>query len=48
MNTPATIRVVIPLKVCCRNGRPRILPPNHIEADDTMPDPRTLRAMARA
>lgn len=48
MTTPATIRVVIPLKVRRRNGRPRILPPADIESDDAMPDPRTLRALARA
>jgi hypothetical protein len=49
MTTPSTIRVVIPLKVKRRNGRPRIVPPaDHDAADDPMPDPRTLRAIARA
>lgn len=49
MTTPSTIRVVIPLKVKRRNGRPRIVPPaDHDVADEPMPDPRTLRAIARA
>lgn len=50
MTTPSTIRVVIPLKVKRRNGRPRIVPPADLDdaADPTMPDPRTLRAIARA
>jgi hypothetical protein len=49
MSTPPTIRVVIPLKVKRRNGRPRIVPPaEHDVADEPMPDPRTLRAIARA
>ncbi len=41
-----TIRVVIPLTVRRRNGRPRILPPEGIDAavDGTAPDPRPLRA----
>lgn len=49
MTTPPTIRVVIPLKVKHRNGRPRIVPPaDHDVADEPTPDPRTLRAVARA
>lgn len=49
MTTPPTIRVVIPLKVKRRNGRPRIVSPaDHDVADEPMPDPRTLRAIARA
>lgn len=51
-SAPSTIRVVIPLKVKRRNGRPRILPPADAGLDDAdveaMPDPRTLRAIARA
>lgn len=51
-SAPSTIRVVIPLKVKRRNGRPRILPPTDagLEGTDaeTTPDPRTLRAIARA
>ncbi len=31
-NMPSTIRVVIPLKVKRRNGRPRIVPPDNGEA----------------
>ncbi len=47
---PDTIRVIIPLTVRRRNGRPRILPPEEIDAtaDETAPDPRLLRAIARA
>ena len=33
MTTPSTIRVVIPLKVKRRNGRPRIVPPEEGAAD---------------
>ncbi len=45
-----TIRVVIPLTIKRRNGRPRILPPEEIESavDGTAHDPRLLRAIARA
>jgi hypothetical protein len=31
MTTPSTIRVVIPLKVKRRNGRPRVVPPSEIK-----------------
>jgi hypothetical protein len=49
MTTPSTIRVVIPLKVKHRNGRPSIVPPADLDAfDKSKPDPRTLRAIARA
>jgi hypothetical protein len=50
MTTPSTIRVVIPLKVKHHNGRPRIVPPADLDeaTDEPMPDPRTLRAIARA
>jgi hypothetical protein len=49
MTTPPTIRVVIPLKVKRRNGRPLIVPPTDLDTDDDpTPDPRTLRAIARA
>ncbi len=46
---PETIRVVIPLTIKRRNGRPRILPPADIEAaaEGAMADPRLLRAIAR-
>lgn len=48
-NTPNTIRVVIPLTIRKRNGRPRILPPEDIAMrDDRAQDPHVLRAIARA
>ncbi|SNS34474.1 MULTISPECIES: hypothetical protein [unclassified Azospirillum] len=49
-NSPDTIRIVIPLALKRRNGRPRIVPPAEIEmaADGRTPDPRLLRAIARA
>lgn len=49
-NETDTIRVVIPLSLRRRNGRPRILPPAEIEAASEPPalDPRLLRAIARA
>ena len=44
-----TIRVVIPLTIRKRNGRPRILPPEDIGMrDDRAQDPHVLRAIARA
>ncbi len=48
--TSDTIRVVIPLTMKRRNGRPRILPPEEIDvlADGSVRDPRLLRAIARA
>jgi hypothetical protein len=46
---PETIRVVIPLTIKRRSGRPRILPPAEIDmADGVTADPRLLRAIARA
>ena len=47
---PDSICVMIPLTVRRRNGRPRILPPEVIDAlaDATALDPRLLRAIARA
>jgi hypothetical protein len=48
-NAPSTIRVVIPLKVKRRNGRPRIVPPDSIEAvEPHVQEPHLLRAVARA
>ena len=49
-NSPDTIRIVIPLTLKRRNGRPRIVPPAEIEmaVDGCAPDPRLLRAIARA
>ena len=42
--TSDTIRVVIPLTMKRRNGRPRILPPEEIDvlADGSVRDPRLL------
>lgn len=49
MTAPETIRIVIPLTIKRRNGRPRILPPDDIDAAESQTqDPRTLRAIARA
>ncbi|HEX3755094.1 MAG TPA: hypothetical protein VHV26_08465 [Rhizomicrobium sp.] len=46
---PSTIRVVIQLKVKHRNGRPRIVLPDSIDAVDLhAQEPRLLRAIARA
>ena len=44
-----TIRVVIPLTIRKRNGRPKILPPDDIGLrDGRAQDPHVLRAIARA
>jgi hypothetical protein len=44
-----TIRVVIPLTIRKRNGRPKILPPeDHCVRDGRTQDPHVLRAIARA
>ncbi|ABA05210.1 putative phage-related protein [Nitrobacter winogradskyi Nb-255] len=44
-----TIRVVIPLTIRKRNGRPKILPPDDVTArDGRSQDPHVLRAIARA
>ena len=46
---PSTIRVMIPLKVKRRNGRPRIVPPDNIDAvEHNAHEPHLLRAIARA
>ena len=48
-SAPNTIRIVIPLTIRKRNGRPRILPPEDIAMrDDRAQDPHVLRAIARA
>ena len=48
-NPDNTIRVVIPLTIRKRNGRPRIVAPSENEsAADRVQDPRLLRALARA
>ena len=44
-----TIRVVIPLTIRKRNGRPKILPPENAEGmDSRTQDPHVLRAIGRA
>lgn len=44
-----TIRVVIPLTIRKRNGRPKILPPGDLDArNGRAQDPHVLRAIARA
>ncbi len=49
MTTPPTIRVLIPLQVKRRNGRPRIVPPDECAADQSAAQqPHVLRAIARA
>lgn len=46
---PATLRVVIPLAIRKRNGRPRILPPADLQATEpAQQEPHVLRAIARA
>jgi hypothetical protein len=47
--TTGTIRVVIPLTIRKRNGRPKILPPEDLTVRDGQPQaPHVLRAIARA
>jgi len=47
--TENTIRVVIPLTIRKKNGRPKILPPADIApVDQRLQDPHVLRAIARA
>lgn len=47
--TENTIRVVIPLTIRKKNGRPKILPPADIDpVVQRMQDPHVLRAIARA
>jgi hypothetical protein len=44
-----TIRVLIPLKVRKKNGRPKILPPaDYLPSEDQAQDPHILRAIGRA
>jgi hypothetical protein len=44
-----TIRVLIPLKVRKRNGRPKILPPvDYLPSEDQTQGPHVLRAIGRA
>ena len=47
--TENTIRVVIPLTVRRKNGRPKILPPaDHVPSEAQVQDAHVLRAIARA
>jgi hypothetical protein len=47
-NPPNTIRVVIPLTIRKRNGRPKILPPENLDAAEARAqDRRLLRAIGR-
>ena len=46
---PSTLRIIIPLTVHRRNGRPRIQPPaDYIPVNDGGTDPHVLRALAQA
>jgi hypothetical protein len=48
-SSPNTIRVVIPLTIRKRNGRPKILPPDDYRpSQDHTQDPHVLRAIGRA
>ena len=48
-STSDTIRVVIPLTIRKRNGRPRILPPDDVDLRESRgQEPHVLRAIARA
>ena len=47
--TDDTIRVLIPLKVRKKNGRPKILPPaDYLPSEDQTQDANVLRAIGRA
>jgi hypothetical protein len=44
-----TIRVLIPLSIRKKNGRPKILPPaGYLPSEDQVQDPHVLRAIGRA
>jgi len=46
---PATLRVIIPLVIRKRNGRPKILPPSDpVAANDAALEAHVLRAVAKA
>ena len=48
-NTNDTIRMLIPLKVRKKNGRPKIMPPvDYLPSADRIQDPHILRAIGRA
>lgn len=50
MNNPSnTIRVVIPLAIRRRNGRPKVLPPENVAAlQSRAQDPHIIKALGRA
>ncbi|WP_027443920.1 hypothetical protein [Erythrobacter cryptus] len=48
MSDPTTLRIVIPLAIRKRNGRPKILPPADRAPDMGGVDPHALKAIARA
>ncbi|NOX41052.1 MAG: hypothetical protein GXP05_11200 [Alphaproteobacteria bacterium] len=46
---PETLRIVIPLNIRKKNGRPKILPPDGLAAQQTRAqDPHVLRALGRS
>ena len=47
--SPETLRIVIPLNIRKKNGRPKILPPDGLAAQETRAqDPHILRALGRS
>jgi len=47
--SPETLRVVIPLNIRKKNGRPKTLPPDQLSAQETRAqDPHILRAVGRS
>ncbi|MCA6347207.1 hypothetical protein [Phenylobacterium sp.] len=45
---PTTIRVIIPLAIRKRNGRPKIVPPSDMAPETGGVDPHILKAIAKA
>ena len=45
---PTTIRVIIPLTIRKRNGRPKIVPPSDMAPETGGVDPHILKAIAKA
>jgi len=48
MSAPTTMRVLIPLTIRKRNGRPKIVPPADVVPDTGGVDPHVLKAIAKA
>ena len=47
--SPETLRVIIPLTIKKKNGRPKILPPEGLAAQEShAQDPHILRAVGRS